>query len=161
MQNPKSETLLQVGSVILQRPPLPTFRRAWIRKARLAANDLLLHLEGIDDRDQADSLRRCLLFVPREEMPVLPLGEFYYFEIEGYRVETTQGVERGHLLRVMEAPAQDLLVILFQGREILVPYIPELVPALDHERKTIVVVDLPGLFDDPLASAATSNPEPR
>ena len=48
---------------------------------------------------------------------------------------------------MVQIPGQDLLVIDFQGREVMIPFVKEIVPKVDTEKKEIYIVEKEGLFD--------------
>jgi len=54
----------------------------------------------------------------------------------------------GEVTDVLHLPAQDVIVVDCAGRDVLIPFITELVPAVDLEGARIVVVDRPGLLRD-------------
>lgn len=98
----------------------------------------LLTLEGISDRDMAQSLLHTYLRVPREDLPPLPEGEYYHFQLIGLPVYEGERY-LGRLADIMETGANDVYVI--KNPEPL-PGLPAeiLLPAL---QSCILRVDLP------------------
>jgi 16S rRNA processing protein RimM len=47
---------------------------------------------------------------------------------------------------VLHLPAQDTLVINYEGREILVPFVKAFVPTIDVEKNVIIVNEIEGLL---------------
>lgn len=92
---------------------------------------LIARLEGVDDRDQAELLRGAEIAIERARLEPLEEGEYYWADLIGLRVVTTQGVELGRIERLMETGANDVLVV--QGdRERLIPYLrPDVVTSID------------------------------
>jgi 16S rRNA processing protein RimM len=100
---------------------------------------LVAHLEGVDDRDQAELLRGAEIAVERARLEPLGEGEYYWADLIGLRVVTTQGVELGRIERLMETGANDVLVVRGE-RERLIPYLrPEVVTAVDLAAGTLQV----------------------
>ena len=54
-----------------------------ITKAKFAKDDFICTLKNVTDRNQSEALRGTELFVSREKMPKLPVGEFYLHDLEG------------------------------------------------------------------------------
>lgn len=99
------------------------------------------------DRDAAERLRGVELRVdvPAEERPEDP-DEFYDHQVRGLAAVTTDGVPVGVVTDVLHLPAQDVLVVDVEGREVLVPFVAEIVPVVDVEAGRIEVRELPGLL---------------
>lgn len=120
-----------------------------VKLARLSQHrghaELILSLEGVGDRDSAESLRGWLVQVPASEAWKLPRGRFYWHQIIGLRVVTTEGEEIGTVSEILETGANDVYVVKADGRERLIPAIKQVVKKIDPEQGTIVVELLPGL----------------
>lgn len=108
---------------------------------------LLVTFEEIADRNAAEDARGTVLVVPvdPDEMPEDP-EEFYDHQLVGLSVVATTGELLGELAEVVHGAAQDLLVVKAGGREVLVPFVAELVPEVDLAGRRVVVDDGPGLF---------------
>jgi 16S rRNA processing protein RimM len=72
---------------------------------------------------------------------------FYDHELEGLPVTTVAGAAVGVLSSVLHLPANDVLAVRApDGREILIPFVREIVPVVGRDG---IVVDPPiGLLDD-------------
>jgi 16S rRNA processing protein RimM len=89
---------------------------------RKHGSGLITHLEGVTDRDQAARLVGREITVPRECLPELEAGEYYWTDLLGLRVVNLDGVEFGLVAQIMETGANDVLVVAGE-RERLIPYI--------------------------------------
>lgn len=109
---------------------------------------LLVRFAEFPDRNAAEAARGTLVEIQVEpdERPTDP-EEFYDRQLVGLMVRTTEGVEVGPIVNVIHGIAQDLLAIEANGREVLVPFVAELVPQVDLAGGFVVVVDRPGLLD--------------
>lgn len=90
--------------------------------ARSNGSAMLVHLEGIDDRDQAASLRHSTIWVPRACFPPTEPGRFYWADLIGLRVQTEQGVVLGELVDMMETGANDVMIVK-GDKERLIPFV--------------------------------------
>lgn len=70
----------------------------------------LLTLDGIADRDAAQSLLHTYLLVSRDELPELPEGEYYHFQLVGLSVYEGETL-LGELTEVMQTGANDVYII--------------------------------------------------
>lgn len=83
---------------------------------------IVAQLEGFDDRDHAAELIDSDIAIFRDQLPLLPAGEYYWTDLEGLRVLTLDGVELGKVSHLFETGANDVLVVK-GDRERLIPYI--------------------------------------
>jgi 16S rRNA processing protein RimM len=65
----------------------------------------------------------------------------------GYLVITTGQLEIGRVTQVMERVIQPLLVTDCNGKEGLIPFTPDIVKVIDHDKQTIVVELPDGLIE--------------
>jgi 16S rRNA processing protein RimM len=121
-----------------------------IEDGRVHSGRLLLHFAGYDDRSAAERLRGVLLVadVDPEERPADP-EEFYDHQLVGLEVRTVAGDPVGELSEVLHLPGQDVLSVRTpDGREVLVPFVAEIVPTVDVDARVIEVDPPPGLLGD-------------
>ncbi|MGH8792296.1 MAG: ribosome maturation factor RimM [Stackebrandtia sp.] len=110
---------------------------------------LLLHLAGVNDREGAEELRGVLVCVDSEDLsdPDDP-DEFRDHDLVGLSVVLESGETVGAVARVEHAPAHDLLVIDRPGaKPALIPFIREMVPAVDLDAARVVVSPPEGLLE--------------
>jgi 16S rRNA processing protein RimM len=105
----------------------------------------IVELEGIRDRTAAEALRGYVAWVPADELPLLPEGEYYAFALEGRRVAASDQ-ELGTVREVLPGVAHDLLVVRAPGgRDILVPFVHDLVASVEP---TVIALKVPARFFD-------------
>ena len=80
-------------------------------------------------------------------VPALAPDEFYYHEIEGFRVETNDGRALGEVVETFATGANDVWVVRGGGRVYLIPVIADVVRSIDRKARHIVIEPLPGLLD--------------
>ena len=96
-------------------------------------------LPGYNDREQAAALVGQQIFVGRDQMPPTEEDEYYWSDLEGLEVHTTNGELLGRVDRMMETGANDVLVVR-GDRERLVPFIQgQYVMSVDLEAGLMVV----------------------
>jgi len=89
---------------------------------RKQGKGLVALLPGFEDREQAIKLVGQQIFVERDQLPPTDEGEYYWTDLEGLEVHTTNGNVLGRVDRLMETGANDVLVIRGE-REHLVPFV--------------------------------------
>ncbi len=106
---------------------------------RAHGKGLIVHLEGIDDRDRAAILVGREIEVDRSELPELESGEYYWSDLVGLSVINRAGEALGTVSRMMETGAHDVMVV-DGDRERLIPYARDrVVDSVDLATQTIVV----------------------
>lgn len=113
---------------------------------RFQGKKLLVQLEGVTDRNQAEALQGYEVFTARERLPALAEGEFYWFELQGLQVRNTQGALLGLVDRLLETGANDVLVVKptagsVDEAERLIPYVKEQVVKAVDLAAGVVTVD--------------------
>jgi len=112
------------------------------------SGEVRIALAGIEDRDAADGLRGCWVLGNPEELPSLPPGEHYWYELIGCRVETGDGRSVGTVKEIWETGAHDVLVIeTADKRQVLLPTAGEFLREIDVSGRRLVVEVIPGLLD--------------
>ncbi len=120
------------------------------------AREVRLFLNGVSDRNVAESYRGAEIFISRQETKALPEGEFYWYELVQCEVVTDSGRVVGRVRELWEAGSQDLLVVESDtGEEILLPTHEAIVPEINLKEKRITVVDFPGLLEPALAGESS------
>lgn len=117
---------------------------------RSARKDRHLHLklDGIDDRETAAACRGRYLEVA--EAALEPPGEdtYYWYQLIGLRVESTEGEPLGEIADIITTAGNDVFVVRGPRGEILVPGVDDVVQEIDIERGRMVIELVPGLLPD-------------
>jgi 16S rRNA processing protein RimM len=109
-----------------------------VLEARLHAQFLIAHLEGIDDRDTAERLVGSHVAVDRHELPPAGEDEYYWRDLIGLSVVNQDGVDLGRVAGLLETGAHDVLRILGE-RERLLPFTGPVVREVDLAQGRIIV----------------------
>jgi 16S rRNA processing protein RimM len=118
-----------------------------VREVRHQGGVVLLSLVGCDSPEAARRLTGRLVALPRSQALPPPPGHAYPWQLVGCRVETEDGRRVGELSGVESAPAHDLWVVRGDGREHLIPAVPEIVREVDLNGKRVVIRPPEGLLE--------------
>jgi 16S rRNA processing protein RimM len=123
-------------------------QRFTVEASRLHSGKLVVHFEGLDDRNAVEAVRGTVLMLPASARPPIEdPDEFYDTDLIGLAVRTLDDQQLGPVTDVLHSPAGSLLAVDVAGREVLVPFRLEFVPTVDLTAG-IVVIDPPdGLLD--------------
>jgi len=125
------------------------FPELTVETARWNKNILLLKFDEFSDRNTAESLRNSELYAEPEESTG-DEDSWYADDLIGLAVhqDTFNAAAMGEVSNLITGQAQDLLEIrLSDGREVLLPFVVEIVPEIDEERGAIVITPPPGLLE--------------
>lgn len=115
--------------------------------ARPHGRFLLLKLQGVDSRAQAQAWRDAVVTVEEAWLPPLHEGEFYYYQVEGLRVVTTAGDCIGTITASFFSGGHDVWVVRQGEKEYLVPVIDEVVRSLDLSGGQVIIEPISGLLE--------------
>ena len=105
-----------------------------VKSLRPTKDGAIARFAEINDRNAAEKLRSTLLTVPREALPPLGEGEYYYSDLLGLPCVSTEGTDLGTCIAVENFGASDVLEIQLPPEEgkpankSMVPMTTEAVP---------------------------------
>ncbi|QCR37063.1 ribosome maturation factor RimM [Nissabacter sp. SGAir0207] len=91
--------------------------------------DLIIKVKGVDDRDAANLLTNCEIVVDSSQLPALEEGDYYWKDLIGCQIVTTEGYALGKVIDMMETGSNDVLVVkanlkdAFGIKERLIPFL--------------------------------------
>ena len=103
-----------------------------------SGGQLTAKLSGVEDRDQAQTLRGAKVGVPRSELPKRDDKDFYRADLVGCEVVNLAGIHLGLVQHFVETPAQVLMVVRGE-REYWVPAVPQHLRRVDLAARQVVV----------------------
>jgi 16S rRNA processing protein RimM len=139
------ETMLRYAEIFLgfEDGATPTVYR--VERARVQKNAVLFRLAGCNDRNGAEKLVGCQVYVHQDALPEPGPDEFYLRDLEGKILKTAEGRAVGRVIGFLANSAQDLLRVQGDTEEYLIPLIPEFLHAVDEDAVTVSLP--PGLLE--------------
>nr|NQU90477.1 16S rRNA processing protein RimM [Bacteroidota bacterium] len=114
---------------------------------RKTYNTIFVRFDGYEHPAKAEKLVGNLVYLPLSLLKSLADDQFYYHDIIGYAVQDKYHGRIGTVEQVLERQHQDILQIVLEGREILVPIADEIFININRSEK-IIYIDAPeGLID--------------
>jgi len=92
-------------------------------QGRPQGKGLVVKLPAVDDRDAAATLVGCDIYVAREQLPPPGKDEYYWVDLEGLEVVTTEGATLGRVSHLFATGANDVVVVKDGERERLIPFV--------------------------------------
>ncbi|MDQ0227630.1 ribosome maturation factor RimM [Metabacillus niabensis] len=119
-----------------------------VESHRVHKNFDLLTFEGMHSIQDVEQFKGSLLKVDENQLSELDEGEYYFHEIIGCNVYTDNGEEIGTIREILATGANDVWVVKRKvGKDLLIPYIDEIVKEIDIDEKKIIITPMEGLLD--------------
>lgn len=100
---------------------------------------ILTQVKGYQDREDVACLTNKDIAIKRDKLPVLAPGEFYWHELVGMQVKSTEGLLLGTVTELMSTGANDVLIVEGEKR-CLIPYLPgRSIINVDNSQRVITV----------------------
>jgi 16S rRNA processing protein RimM len=118
-----------------------------IVRRKLAKGSGVVELEGVNSADAAEKLRGCLVMVEASQLLETEEDEYYWFQLIGLKVYTTQGIYIGEVESLIDRASQSLLVVKYKEEEHLIPMVDAIVKEINLGNSQIVISPIEGLLD--------------
>ena len=123
-----------------------SFTERAVISASVAAQHVLMAIEGINSREEAISYRGKLIYLHRDDIPVKK-GAMLIADMIGLPVyHKENGQSLGEISDISDVAGRRIYTVKYQGREVLIPDVPEFIKEISEERG-MAVMPIPGLFD--------------
>jgi 16S rRNA processing protein RimM len=103
---------------------------------------VVIALDGITDRDQAEALKGARILVPREVFPKAGSDSYYWVDLIGCRAINLQGESLGDVIDVNDNGAHGIIALgNLETKTVkqLVPFVKEAVQNVDLPNKLITL----------------------
>lgn len=118
----------------------------FIKELKINGNKATVTFEDLS-AEEAQALVGSNLFLPLDLLPKLDGNRFYFHEVIGWKVIDNEKGDIGTIASVIDYPAQALLQIMKNDKEILIPIIDPVIKKVDRKEKTIHIEAPNGLID--------------
>ena len=142
------EERFKKGSKLLITRGNQLIREVVVQSYRNHKNFLLVKFEGIDSVEEAEKLKNLQIKIDSDEVGELEENEFYFHQIIGCEVFDKNDKNLGEIIDILTPGANDVWVIKGEnGKEILIPYIEDVVKKIDITNKKVNIEVMEGLID--------------
>lgn len=108
----------------------------------------LIQFKDYANINLVESFKGCKLKIREDQLTELEDHEFYYHEIIGCEVYTSDNTKLGKVKEILSPGANDVWVVKREtGKDLLIPYIEDVVKQVNIETKRIVIEPMEGLLD--------------
>ena len=142
------EERFKKGSKLLITRGNQLIREVVVESYRNHKNFLLVKFEEIDSVEEAEKLKNLQIKIDSDEVGELEENEFYFHQIIGCEVFDENDKNLGEIIDILTPGANDVWVIKGEnGKEILIPYIEDVVKKIDITNKKVNIEVMEGLID--------------
>ena len=111
----------------------------------------IIKFQGINNRDDAEQLKKYKILVKTNKLPKLKKEEFHLLELINLKVKTLENNQLKIIGKIinLENEKNNLLVIeLYKNKKkVLIPFVKEIVPIVDIKNNFIIVNPPKGLLE--------------
>lgn len=116
------------------------WREVGLKGLKVHGDGVVVLLDGIADRTDAEAMKGVLVGAPRDALPATDEDEFYWGDLIGLEVVNAADEKLGKVAGLIETGANDVLrVVGAEGAERLLPFVSAVVLAVDKEAGLIRV----------------------
>lgn len=118
-----------------------------VKSYRVNKNFDLLKFVDMYHINDVEKYKGCEILVDAANLSKLDDEEFYFYEIIGAQVKTIDDVILGEIIDILQTGANDVWVVKRKGeKDVLIPYIEDVVKDVDIDNKMVIVELLEGLI---------------
>ena len=119
-----------------------------VDEAKTHSDSVVAKIDGLDDRNDAEALRGCRIFLPRSAFPKASKDEYYWVDLIGLSVVNREGIALGCVRDLMATGPNSVLCVEYQlthddgsssAEERMIPFVSAYVDSVDVAGKLITV----------------------
>ena len=112
-----------------------------LEDSRIQGNKIVIKLEGVNNRDDADLLKNLQIEVNRSDLPKLDENSYYWEDLVDFNVIDINGMHVGKVDSLFRTGSNDVLVIINKTKQrLLVPFImEEVIKYVDLDKELISI----------------------
>jgi 16S rRNA processing protein RimM len=131
------------AGVVAKEPLFNGTQQIKIRIAKEHSDGVVAQADGVDDRNTAELLKSCRIFIGRSSFPSAAKDEYYWVDLIGCAVVNREGVALGVVKDLMATGPQAVIVaerdVEGKAVETLIPFVDAYVDSVSLSDKRITV----------------------
>ncbi len=121
------------------------FTKLEVAGISIAGKSIRIKFTGFNHIDDVQPFINKPLFIHRDQLAKLEGGEYYISDLIGVQVILSDGAKLGVITDVFEYPANDVYLVVDEGRELMIPATKETILKVDIDNRVMIVNLLEGL----------------
>ncbi len=119
----------------------------FLEERSLQNNKLIVRFQDVNTVEDAAALVKKEMYLPLSALPELTGNRFYFHEIKGFTVTDDDFGVVGTVHEVLDYPAQAVMQVFHEGKEVLIPVNDAVIRKVDRENRDIRIRAPQGLLD--------------
>lgn len=117
----------------------------FIEAVSVRGDKAFVTFDDITTPEQAQSISKCAIYLPKSLRPKSSRGEFYDDEVIDFEVVDSEAGTLGKVTGITEAGPNKLIAVNYEGKEVLIPVNSPFITSINKSKKRITV-ELPEGF---------------
>lgn len=118
-----------------------------VKNHRVNKNFDLIKFEELNHINDVEKYKGCEILVDAAHLSDLEDESYYFHQIIGCHVKTTDGESLGEIIDIIQTGANDVWVIQRTGeKDLLIPYIDDVVKTINISDKQVIIEAIEGLI---------------
>ena len=118
-----------------------------INKVRYISTAAIALLDEICSVEDAEVLKGSIISIKRGLLPELSEEEYYLTDLIGFTVIDQQQNKIGSVKEVRNLPANDVLILNYKEKELMIPLVDEFILLIDFVEKIVTINVIDGLLE--------------
>jgi 16S rRNA processing protein RimM len=119
-----------------------------VTRVREDRGGYVIGLEALSTPEEAAGFRGGWIKIPEEDVPPLPAGQYYEFQLIGMTVMDEAGRMLGTLEEILETGSNSVFAVRRNGREVLIPGTRDVVASVRVDERMMTIRSITGLLDN-------------
>ena len=105
-----------------------------------------LKIDGINSDKEAQQILKRQVYLPLTELPQLSWKQFYDHEVVGFELVDVNFGKVGEIVQIIDLPVNPLIQVDASGKEVLIPFVKDLIQEVNRKDKQLLVKAPEGLI---------------
>jgi 16S rRNA processing protein RimM len=113
-----------------------------VKHAKMHSGTVVMTLDGVNNRDQAEALKGARILVGREVFPVTERDSYYWVDLIGCAANNLQGEHLGTVMDITDNGAHGIIALGDPETKVvkqLIPFVKEVVQRVDLPNKLLTL----------------------
>lgn len=119
----------------------------FIESVSLRGDKAFVTFDDIKTPEQAQSISKCAIYLPKSLRPKSGRGKFYDDEVIDFEVTDSEIGVIGRVTGITEAGPNKLITVDYEGKEVLIPVNSPFITSINKSKKKILVQLPEGFLD--------------
>jgi len=99
----------------------------------------VIYFSEIETREDAEKIRGNWLLIEEEDLPKLPEGQYYTYQIMGLSVYEESGEYLGKVKEILETGSNDVYIVEGEDEDIYIPAIKDVIVEINLDEGKIII----------------------